>query len=143
MKDATWGDPVFQASAVFERGGLRIGVIGQAFPYTPIANPRYLMPDWSFGIDEDRIAANVERLRTDKVDLVVLLSHNGFDVDRKLANRVKGIDVILTGHTHDALADAGQGRRHPAGRGRQSWQVPGAARRGGAATGASRTTSSG
>ena len=103
VKDATWGDPVFQPSAVFERGGLRIGVIGQAFPYTPIANPRYLMPDWSFGIDEDRIAANVEKLRDDKVDLVVLLSHNGFDVDRKLAGRVKGIDVILTGHTHDAL----------------------------------------
>ncbi|MBS0524297.1 MAG: thiosulfohydrolase SoxB [Proteobacteria bacterium] len=103
VKDATWGDPVFQASAVFERGGLRIGVIGQAFPYTPIANPRYLMPDWAFGIDEDRIAANVEKLRNDKVDLVVLLSHNGFDVDRKLASRIKGIDVILTGHTHDAL----------------------------------------
>jgi sulfur-oxidizing protein SoxB len=103
VKEATWGDPVFQPSAVFERGGLRIGVIGQAFPYTPVANPRYLIPDWSFGIDEERLAANVEKLRTDKVDLVVLLSHNGFDVDRKLASRVKGIDVILTGHTHDAL----------------------------------------
>ncbi|MGE5150143.1 MAG: thiosulfohydrolase SoxB [Rhodospirillaceae bacterium] len=103
VKDGTWGDPVFQASAVFGRGGLSIGVIGQAFPYTPIANPRYLMPDWAFGIDEDRIAANVEKLRNDKVDLVVLLSHNGFDVDRKLASRVKGIDVILTAHTHDAL----------------------------------------
>src|SRR5690242_21238376 len=103
VTDSTWGDPVFQPSTVFERGGLRIGVIGQAFPYTPIANPRYLMPDWQFGIDEDRIAANVEKLRGDKVDLVVLLSHNGFDVDRKLASRVKGIDVILTGHTHDAL----------------------------------------
>jgi len=103
VKEATWGDPVFQPSAVFERGGLRIGVIGQAFPYTPVANPRYLIPDWSFGIDEDKIAANVEKLRADKVDLVVLLSHNGFDVDRKLASRVKGIDVILTGHTHDAL----------------------------------------
>jgi sulfur-oxidizing protein SoxB len=78
-------------------------VIGQAFPYTPIANPRYLIPDWSFGIDEDKLAENVARLRDDKVDLVVLLSHNGFDVDRKLASRVKGIDVILTGHTHDAL----------------------------------------
>ncbi|MFI5030264.1 MAG: thiosulfohydrolase SoxB [Reyranellales bacterium] len=103
VKDATWGDPVFQASSVFERSGLRIGVIGQAFPYTPIANPRYLMPDWAFGIDEEKIAANVEKLRNEKVDLVVLLSHNGFDVDRKLATRVKGIDVILTGHTHDAL----------------------------------------
>ena len=103
VKEATWGDPVFQPSAVFERGGLRIGVIGQAFPYTPVANPRYLIPDWSFGIEEEKIAANVEKLRADKVDLVVLLSHNGFDVDRKLAGRVKGIDVILTGHTHDAL----------------------------------------
>ncbi|MCW5735711.1 MAG: thiosulfohydrolase SoxB [Enhydrobacter sp.] len=103
VKEATWGDPVFQPTAVFERGGLRIGVIGQAFPYTPVANPRYLIPDWSFGIEEEKIAANVERLRADKVDLVVLLSHNGFDVDRKLAGRVQGIDVILTGHTHDAL----------------------------------------
>ncbi len=103
VKDATWGDPVFKASTVFERGGLKIGVIGQAFPYTPIANPRYLIPDWSFGIEEERLAANVAKLRADKVDLVVLLSHNGFDVDRKLASRVKGIDVILTGHTHDAL----------------------------------------
>jgi sulfur-oxidizing protein SoxB len=103
VKEATWGDAVFQPSAVFERGGLRIGVIGQAFPYTPVANPRYLIPDWSFGIEEEKIAANVEKLRADKVDLVVLLSHNGFDVDRKLAGRVKGIDVILTGHTHDAI----------------------------------------
>jgi len=106
VKDATWGDPVFKPSAVFERGGLRIGVIGQAFPYTPVANPRYLIPDWSFGIEEDKLAQNVARLRADKVDLVVLLSHNGFGVDRKLAARVKGIDVILTGHTHDALPAA-------------------------------------
>ncbi len=103
VKDTTWGDPVFKPSTVVERGGLRIGVIGQAFPYTPLANPRYLIPDWSFGIEEDKLAQNVAKLRADKVDLVVLLSHNGFDVDRKLAGRVKGIDVILTGHTHDAL----------------------------------------
>jgi sulfur-oxidizing protein SoxB len=103
VKDATWGDPVFPASQVFERGGLRIGIIGQAFPYTPIANPRYLIPDWQFGIDEEALAKNVGKLRDDGVDLVMLLSHNGFDVDRKLASRVKGIDVILTGHTHDAL----------------------------------------
>src|SRR5471030_64241 len=105
VKDATWGDPVFEASKVFERGGVRIGVIGQAFPYTPIANPRYLIPDWSFGIEEEKLAANVAKLRADGVDLVVLLSHNGFDVDRKLAGRVKGIDVILTAHTHDAIPD--------------------------------------
>ncbi|HZP98154.1 MAG TPA: thiosulfohydrolase SoxB [Reyranella sp.] len=105
VKDSTWGDPVFKPSIVVERGGLRIGVIGQAFPYTPIANPKYLIPDWSFGIEEDRLAKNVADLRADGVDLVVLLSHNGFDVDRKLAGRVKGIDVILTGHTHDALPD--------------------------------------
>jgi sulfur-oxidizing protein SoxB len=103
VKEATWGDAVFKASTVFERGGVRVGVIGQAFPYTPIANPRYLIPDWSFGIDEDQLAKRVAALRDDGVDLVVLLSHNGFDVDRKLAGRIKGIDVILTGHTHDAL----------------------------------------
>jgi sulfur-oxidizing protein SoxB len=103
VKDRTWGDPVFKPSAVFERGGLRIGVIGQAFPYTPIAHPRYWVPDWSFGIDEEALRKNVAKLRGDGVDLVVLLSHNGFDVDRKLASRVSGLDVILTGHTHDSL----------------------------------------
>jgi sulfur-oxidizing protein SoxB len=103
VKDTGFGDPVFDGETIVERGGLRIGVIGQAFPYTPIANPRWLIPDWSFGIEEDRLRARVEKLRAAHVDLLVLLSHNGFDVDRKLAARVQGIDVILTGHTHDAL----------------------------------------
>ncbi|MBL8674448.1 MAG: thiosulfohydrolase SoxB, partial [Rhodospirillales bacterium] len=103
VKDTGFGDPVFDAEAVFERGGLRIGVIGQAFPSTPVANPRWMIPDWSFGIEEDRVRERVEAMRGRGVDLVVLLSHNGFDVDRKLASRVKGIDVILTGHTHDAI----------------------------------------
>ncbi|MBC5811571.1 MAG: thiosulfohydrolase SoxB [Candidatus Eremiobacteraeota bacterium] len=103
VKDATWGERIFEGSKVFERGGVRIGVIGQAFPYTPIANPRWMIPDWSFGIEEDRVREQVAALRAGKADLVVLLSHNGFDVDRKLASRVAGIDVILSGHTHDAL----------------------------------------
>jgi S-sulfosulfanyl-L-cysteine sulfohydrolase len=80
-------------------------VIGQAFPYTPIANPRWMIPTWSFGIREEDLQGNVEKARRDGAQLVVLLSHNGFDVDRKLAGRVRGIDVILTGHTHDALPD--------------------------------------
>jgi len=103
VKDTEWGDPVFDATTTFERGGLTIGVVGQAFPYTPVANPRWMIPEWSFGIEEERIQGHVDKLRAAKVDLVVLLSHNGFDVDRKLAGRVKGIDVILTGHTHDAI----------------------------------------
>ena len=90
---------------MIERGGVKIAVIGQAFPYTPIANPRWMMPNWSFGIREEDLQGNVEKARKDGAELVVLLSHNGFDVDRKLAARVKGIDVILTGHTHDALPD--------------------------------------
>jgi sulfur-oxidizing protein SoxB len=105
VKEATWGDEVFGGSTVVKRGDLSIGVIGQAFPYTPVANPRYMIPDWSFGIEEEKLAARVAKLRDSGVDLVVLLSHNGFDVDRKLASRVKGIDVILTGHTHDAIPD--------------------------------------
>jgi sulfur-oxidizing protein SoxB len=103
VKDTTWGEPVFDASRVFERGGLRVAVIGQAFPYTPIANPRWMIPDWSFGIEEDRLRGRVAEARQQGADLVVVLSHNGFDVDRKLAARVPGIDVLLTGHTHDAI----------------------------------------
>ncbi|MGE3988483.1 thiosulfohydrolase SoxB [Pseudorhodoplanes sp.] len=105
MRDTEWDEPAFKPSAMYERGGVKIAVIGQAFPYTPIANPRWMIPNWSFGIREDDLRANVEKVRKDGAQLVVLLSHNGFDVDRKLASRVSGIDVILTAHTHDALPD--------------------------------------
>lgn len=101
--DSEWQEPAFEAWRMFERGGARVAVIGQAFPYTPIANPRWMIPRWSFGIRESDIARHVREARAQRADLVVLLSHNGFDVDRKLAGRVPGIDVILTGHTHDAL----------------------------------------
>jgi sulfur-oxidizing protein SoxB len=103
MRDTEWNEPVFEPMAMIERGRVRIAVIGQAFPYTPIANPRWMMPSWSFGIREDDLKLNVEKARKEGAELVVLLSHNGFDVDRKLAGRVKGIDVILTAHTHDTL----------------------------------------
>ncbi|NJM33621.1 MAG: thiosulfohydrolase SoxB [Rhodomicrobium sp.] len=106
IRDAEWQEPVFEASKIFERGGAKIAVIGQAFPYTPIANPRWMMPKWEFGIREEDLTKQVEEARAAGADLVVLLSHNGFDVDRKLASRVEGIDVILTGHTHDALPAA-------------------------------------
>jgi sulfur-oxidizing protein SoxB len=105
MRDTEWNEPVLEPMALLERGGVRIAVIGQAFPYTPIANPRWMMPNWSFGIREDGIQENVNKARREGASLVVLLSHNGFDVDRKLAGRVRGIDVILTAHTHDALPE--------------------------------------
>ena len=105
IRDTEWNEAAFEPMTMLERGGVRIAVIGQAFPYTPIANPRWMMPNWSFGIREEDLQSNVEKARKGGAELVVLLSHNGFDVDRKLAARVKGIDVILTGHTHDALPD--------------------------------------
>ena len=104
VRDTEWAEEVFKSTHYFERGGVNIAVIGQAFPFTPIANPRYLIPKWSFGIQEKLLRARVAAARK-KADLVVLLSHCGFDVERKLAARVAGIDVILTGHTHDALPE--------------------------------------
>jgi sulfur-oxidizing protein SoxB len=105
VRDTEWNEPAFDAMTMIERGGVRIAVIGQALPYTPIANPRWMIPNWSFGIRENDIQINVDKARKDGAALIVLLSHNGFDVDRKLAARLKGIDVILTAHTHDALPD--------------------------------------
>src|SRR6478672_748503 len=105
IRDTEWNEPAFEPMKLFEKGGLRIAVLGQAFPYTPVANPRWMMPKWSFGIREEDVRAQVEKARKGGAQLVALLSHNGFDVDRKLAARVKGIDVILTGHTHDALPE--------------------------------------
>ena len=103
VRDTEWEEEVFDATATFERGGVKIAVIGQAFPYTPVANPRYLIPNWSFGIREESIRKRVEQVRAEGAELVVLLSHNGFDSDRKLAARVPGIDVLLSAHTHDAV----------------------------------------
>ena len=101
--DNDFEEPIFRAWRIYEKGGVKVGVIGQAFPYTPIANPRWLMPDWSFGIREEHLRRNIAAVRAAGADIVVLNSHNGFDVDRKLAGRVEGIDVILTAHTHDAI----------------------------------------
>ncbi|HVX75288.1 MAG TPA: thiosulfohydrolase SoxB [Bradyrhizobium sp.] len=95
---------VFKPSTIKEIGGYRVAVIGQAFPYVPIAHPKRFTPDWTFGIHDDELQKLVDGLRNkDKVDAVLLLSHNGMDVDLKLASRVSGIDVILGGHTHDAV----------------------------------------
>ncbi|WP_343079458.1 thiosulfohydrolase SoxB [Ostreiculturibacter nitratireducens] len=103
--DAEWDEPAYEPYKMFERGGAKIAVIGQAFPYLPIANPKWMFPGLSFGVREERMAEVVQEVRDAGADLVVVLSHNGFDVDRKMASRVEGIDVILTGHTHDALPE--------------------------------------
>ncbi|MDI3469008.1 MAG: SoxZY-persulfide-sulfonate hydrolase, SoxB [Pseudolabrys sp.] len=95
---------VFKPATVKEVGGYRIGVIGQAMPYVPIAHPKRFTPDWTFGIRDAEMQKLVDGLRQkEKADAVILLSHNGMDVDLKLASRVTGIDVILGGHTHDAV----------------------------------------
>ena len=104
--DTEWDERVFQSTAYFERGGIKVAVIGQHFPYTPIANPSHLIEGWSFGIRPDEIQSNIDEARDNGAEIIVLLSHNGFDVDQKLAADISGIDVILTGHTHDAVPEA-------------------------------------
>ena len=105
--DMSWGppgEPVFKPWVVREVGGARIGIIGQAFPYTPVSHPRKFVPDLSFGIRDEAMQRHVEQLRgSERVDAVVVLSHNGVAVDLKMAERVRGIDVILGGHTHDGI----------------------------------------
>jgi sulfur-oxidizing protein SoxB len=103
IRTTDFGDPVFPGYVIRETNGVPVAVIGQAFPYTPIANPRYLVPDWSFGIREEELQKLVDDVRGKGARVVVLLSHNGMDVDLKLASRVGGIDAILGGHTHDGV----------------------------------------
>ena len=105
--DAEWDEPAeyFKPYTFFERGGSKIAVIGQAFPYMPIANPSWMFPEYSFGIRDENMQAMVDEVRGLGADLVVVLSHNGFDVDKKMAGIVTGIDIILSGHTHDALPE--------------------------------------
>jgi len=105
--DSEWDEPteMFKPYKFFERGGVKIAVIGQAFPYMPIANPGWMFPEYSFGIRDENMQAMVDEVRGMGAELVVCLSHNGFDVDKKMATRVTGLDVILSGHTHDALPE--------------------------------------
>ena len=103
IKTLDFGDPVFPPYVMKTVNGVQVAIIGQAFPYTPIANPRYLVADWEFGIQDARLQQVVDETRAKGAQLVVLLSHNGMDVDLKLATRVRGIDAIFGGHTHDGV----------------------------------------
>ncbi|MGQ0523041.1 MAG: thiosulfohydrolase SoxB [Betaproteobacteria bacterium] len=105
VKTADFGDPVFKSYTVREISGVPVAIIGQAFPYTPIANPRYFVSEWTFGIQEDNLQRTVNEARKKGAQAVILLSHNGMDVDLKLASRVTGIDAILGGHTHDGVPE--------------------------------------
>lgn len=103
IKTADFEDMVFKPYAMREMNGVQVAVIGQAFPYTPIANPRYMVPDWTFGIQDEHMQKMVDEARGKGAQVVVVLSHNGMDVDIKMAARVRGIDAILGGHTHDGM----------------------------------------
>ena len=103
VKTTDFGDPVFKPYAIREMNGVKVAVVGQAFPYTPIANPRYMVPDWTFGIQDEEMQKAVNAARGEGAQVVVVLSHNGMDVDLKMASRVTGIDAILGGHTHDGV----------------------------------------
>ncbi len=103
VKTADFGDPVFRPYVIRTINGVPVAIVGQAFPYTPIANPRYFVPEWTFGIQDEALQTVVDEARGKGAQAVVLLSHNGMDVDLKLASRVRGIDVILGGHTHDGV----------------------------------------
>ncbi len=103
IKTADFGDPVFEPYTLREINGVSVAIVGQAFPYMPIANPRYMVADWTFGIQEENMQVTVDAARAAGARAVVLLSHNGMDVDLKMAGRVRGIDAILGGHTHDGV----------------------------------------
>ncbi len=103
VKTTDFGDPVFAPYVIKPINGVPVAIIGQAFPYTPIANPRYMVADWSFGIQDDNLQKMVDEARGKGAQVVVVLSHNGMDVDLKMASRVRGIDAILGGHTHDGM----------------------------------------
>ncbi|TFY98209.1 thiosulfohydrolase SoxB [Ramlibacter humi] len=103
VKTADFGDAVFKPYVTKTINGVQCAIVGQAFPYTPIANPRYFVADWTFGIQEDTLQKQVDEARAKGAQVVVLLSHNGMDVDLKLASRVRGIDAIFGGHTHDGM----------------------------------------
>ena len=106
VKTADFGDQVFKPYTMKVMNGVKVAIIGQAFPYTPVANPRHFTPDWTFGIQDDNLQKMADEARSKGAKVVVVLSHNGMDVDLKMATRVTGVDVIFGGHTHDAVLQA-------------------------------------
>jgi sulfur-oxidizing protein SoxB len=103
VKTLDFGDPVFKPYVIKQMNGVPVAIIGQAFPYTPIANPRYMVKDWEFGIQDENMQKVVDEARAKGAQVVVVISHNGMDVDLKMASRVRGIDAIMGGHTHDGM----------------------------------------
>ncbi|WP_371323092.1 thiosulfohydrolase SoxB [Dechloromonas sp. ZY10] len=103
IKTTDFGDPVFKPYVIRQINGIPVAIIGQAFPYTPIANPRWQVPNWSYGIQEENMQKTVDEARAAGAQVVVVVSHNGMDVDLKMAGRVRGIDAIFGGHTHDGV----------------------------------------
>jgi len=103
IKTADFGDSVFNPYVMKVQNGIQVAIIGQAFPYTPIANPRYFTPNWTFGIQEENLQKTINEVKSKGAKVVVLLSHNGMDVDLKMASRVTGLDAIMGGHTHDGV----------------------------------------
>ncbi|QWD78681.1 thiosulfohydrolase SoxB [Polynucleobacter sp. MWH-Svant-W18] len=103
IKTSDFGDMVFNPYVMKNMNGVQVAIIGQAFPYTPIANPRYFTPDWTFGIQEENLQKTIDEVKAKGAKIVVLLSHNGMDVDLKMASRVSGLHAILGGHTHDGV----------------------------------------
>ena len=124
VKTADFEDPVFKPYSLRTMGGVALAVIGQAFPYTPIANPRHMVPDWTFGIQEPRLQRLVDEVRAKGAKAVVLLSHNGMDVDLKLATRVRGIDAILGGPMEGAAGMVSAGLDDLDARAVATWMVP-------------------
>ena len=103
VKTNDFGDPVFKPYVLRDMSGVKVAIVGQAFPYTPIANPRYMVADWEFGIQDENMQKVVDDARAKGAQVVVVVSHNGMDVDLKMASRVRGIDAIFGGHTHDGV----------------------------------------
>lgn len=103
IKTSDFGDMVFNPYVMKTMNGVQVAIIGQAFPYTPIANPRYFTPDWTFGIQEENLQKTIDEVKSKGAKVVVLLSHNGMDVDLKMASRVRGLHAIMGGHTHDGV----------------------------------------
>jgi len=101
--DVNWGERIFKPYVIRQINGVPVAIVGQAFPYTPIANPRYMIPEWTFGIRDQEMQEAVDEARSEGAQVVVVLSHNGMDVDLKMASRVSGIDAIMGGHTHDGI----------------------------------------
>ncbi|NLD72906.1 MAG: bifunctional metallophosphatase/5'-nucleotidase [Chloroflexi bacterium] len=98
------GELAYPPYVVYEAAGLRVGVIGIAATIVDKTMPPSFSKGLRFTLGNEELPGHISHLRQEeRADLIVVVSHLGFPQEVRLAEEVEGIDVLLSGHTHNRI----------------------------------------